>query len=82
LYRSEQAVYGDMLSYLTLDHFIDDAIDYDKRVEVKILALACTFRNLLVLLVEIVEKGRTVVTAITLSGQIELCGLDLRIKLR
>lgn len=61
--------------------FIDDTINDTQRVEVKFNTVDSSIDNLLVLLVEVVEERRPVVTSIALSPQAEVLGLDRAVQL-
>lgn len=56
----------------SLDGFVDDAVDYTEGVEVNGVAGHTSVCNLLILLVEVGEERRTVVTAIGLSKEVEV----------
>lgn len=57
-----------------LDGFVDDAVDYTERVKVKLDAFVGAVADELVLIVKVVVKDRTVVTAVGLGEEVK--GLD------
>ena len=64
-----------------LDVFVDNAIDYAKTAKVEGFARDCTIGNELILLIEVVEERRTIVTPVAFREQVELRRLDFGVEL-
>ena len=61
---------------------IDNAVDYTKRVEVERVAWHATILDLLVLVVKVVEEGRSIVSTVRLCEKVEILGgTNLRVEL-
>ena len=64
-----------------LDILVNNPIANTERVEVQLNSLSCSVGNQLVLIVEVVIEGRSIMSAITLGPEVECLRGDVRINL-
>ena len=65
-----------------LDVFIDDTIDYAKRIEIERFSSLGPVLDGSILIVEVLEECGSIVTTVGLCHEVEVCGLDFAIELR